>query len=245
MCAYFQDFEEHEKQTHLINLTSFVLWCCPLLVKTRNFQHKVLRFCCQESEFWNIPGINSFVGASLWPREALIWYTIKWLRIIIIKIQKGDPNLAEGDVLVGPEVLVPVLRVLPQVSETFLQLGFILWDVIHNWPEVGKWVWWPDPVVRGAGFWSDGRSLQVHINSWMWVRDQTTFFCSWGWSDYTWLWFKAQTFGVLSFCGARLELQSRTSTAESWCGRSGERGAKRPRSVHLRQAAVGWDAISK
>lgn len=98
----------------------------------------------------------------------------------MIKIQKGDLNLAEGDVLVGPEVLVPVLGVLPQVSETFLQLGFILWDVIHNWPEVGKWVWWPDPVVRGAGFWSDGRSLQVHINSWMWVRDQTTFFCSWG-----------------------------------------------------------------
>lgn len=72
------------------------------------------------------------------------------------KIHQGDLNLAEGDVLVGPEVLVPVLRVLPQVSETFLQLGFILGDVIHNWPHVGKWVWGADPVMRGAGFRSDG-----------------------------------------------------------------------------------------
>lgn len=76
----------------------------------------------------------------------------------MLKIHKEDPNLAEGDVLVGPEVLVPVLRVLPQVSETFLQLGFVLRDVIHNWPEVGKRVWRPNPVMCGAGFWS----LHVH-----------------------------------------------------------------------------------
>lgn len=83
----------------------------------------------------------------------------------MIKIPKEDLNLAEGDVLVDPEVVVPVLRVLPQVSETFLQLGFVLRDVIHNCPEVGKRVWWPNPVMCGAGFWSDGRSLQARKNS--------------------------------------------------------------------------------
>lgn len=74
-------------------------------------------------------------------------------------------NLAEGDVLVGPEVLVPVLRILPQVSETFLQLGFILGDVINNRPEVGERVWGSDPVVCGAGSWSESRSLQAQKTS--------------------------------------------------------------------------------
>lgn len=83
----------------------------------------------------------------------------------MIKIHREDLNLAEGDVLVGPEVLVPVLRVLPQVSETFLQLGFVLGDVIHDGPEVGERVRWPDPVMRGAGFWSAGGSLQVQRNT--------------------------------------------------------------------------------
>lgn len=75
-------------------------------------------------------------------------------------------NLAEGDVLVGPEVLVPVFRILPQVSQTFLQLGFILGDAINNRPEVGKRVRRPDPVVRGAGSRSESRSLQaLHAGS--------------------------------------------------------------------------------
>lgn len=77
---------------------------------------------------------------------------------------KEVANLAEGDVLVGPEVLVPVFCILPQLSEAFLQLGFILGDVIHNWPEVGKRVWWPNPVMCGADFWSDSRCLQVGEN---------------------------------------------------------------------------------
>lgn len=74
-------------------------------------------------------------------------------------------NLAEGDVLVGPEVLVPVFRILPQVSETFLQLGFILGGVINYRPEVGERVRWPDPVVRGAGSWSESRVLQAQKTS--------------------------------------------------------------------------------
>lgn len=81
-------------------------------------------------------------------------------------LKKGkDVNLAEGDVLLGPEVLVPVFRVLPQVPETFLQLGFILGDAINYWPEVGKRVRRPDPVVRGAGSGSESRSLQAQETS--------------------------------------------------------------------------------
>lgn len=80
-------------------------------------------------------------------------------------MNKAGLDLAEGDVLVGPEVLVPVLRVLPQVSETFLQLGLVLGDPEHDWPEVGQRVRWPDPVVSGAGFWSHSRSLQAQTQT--------------------------------------------------------------------------------
>lgn len=69
-------------------------------------------------------------------------------------------NLAEGDVLLGPELVVPVLRLLPQVSQPFLQLCFILRDVVDDWPQVGERVWWTNPVMCGAGFWSDSRLMQ-------------------------------------------------------------------------------------
>lgn len=152
---------------------------------------------------------------------------------------KEDLNPAEGDVLLGPEVLVPVLRVLPQVSETFLQLGFVLRDVIHNWPEVGERVRWPNPVMSGAGVWS-GRSLQVqkkqlNVGS---VSDDLLLLR--GFKR-----FKTRTFAALSFWGACSELHSRPSAAHNRCGGSGERGAKRLRSAHLKQAAAGLQAILK
>lgn len=73
-------------------------------------------------------------------------------------------NLAEGDVLLGPEVLVPVLGFLPQVSQPFLQLWFILAYVVHNRPQVGKRVRWTNPVMCGVGCWSEGRSLHINKN---------------------------------------------------------------------------------
>lgn len=76
--------------------------------------------------------------------------------------KKSDLNLAEGDVLLGPEVVVPVLRLLPQVSQAFLQLRFVLRDVVNDWPQVGERVRWADPVVRGAGDRPEGRPLQRH-----------------------------------------------------------------------------------
>lgn len=67
--------------------------------------------------------------------------------------------LAEADVLLGPEVVVPVLGLLPQVSQTSLQLRLVLGDVVNDGPNVGERVRWTDPVVCGAGRWSEGRSL--------------------------------------------------------------------------------------
>lgn len=59
--------------------------------------------------------------------------------------------------------MVPVLCLLPQVSQLFLQLCFLLRDAVDDWSEVGKRVWRTDPVVCGTGFWSDCGSLQVNI----------------------------------------------------------------------------------
>lgn len=69
-------------------------------------------------------------------------------------------NLAEGKILLAPELVVPVLRLLPQVSQSFLQLRFVLGDAVDDRAHVGQRVWWADPVVGGAGQRSDGRSLQ-------------------------------------------------------------------------------------
>lgn len=83
-------------------------------------------------------------------------------------------NLAEGDVLLGPELVVPVLRLLPQVPQLFLELCLILRDVVDDWPQVGQRVWWSNPVMCGAGFWSDSRLRQSdknerNVNSDRWV----------------------------------------------------------------------------
>lgn len=78
--------------------------------------------------------------------------------------KKLDFNLAEGDVLLGPELVVPVLGLLPQVSQPFLQLRLALGDAVNDRPQVGQRVWWTDPVVCGAGCRSEGRSLQVNRN---------------------------------------------------------------------------------
>lgn len=79
-------------------------------------------------------------------------------------IMEKNLNLAEGDVLLGPEVVVPVLGLLPQVSQPFLQLCFILGYVVHDRPQVGKRVRWTNPVVCGAGCGSEGRSLHMNKN---------------------------------------------------------------------------------
>lgn len=71
-------------------------------------------------------------------------------------------NLAEGKILLGPELMVPVLGLLPQVSESFFQLRFILWDVVHDWTQVGIRVWWTDPVMSGTGHRPDSRSLEIN-----------------------------------------------------------------------------------
>lgn len=60
-------------------------------------------------------------------------------------------NLAEGKILFAPELVVPVLRLLPQVPKSFFQLRFILGDAVDNWTHVGQRVWWTDPVMGGAG----------------------------------------------------------------------------------------------
>lgn len=80
--------------------------------------------------------------------------------IYMLQREKRVVNLAEGKILFAPELVVPVLRLLPQVSKSFFQLRFILGDAIDNWTHVGKRVWWTDPVMGGAGQRSDGRSLQ-------------------------------------------------------------------------------------
>lgn len=59
--------------------------------------------------------------------------------------------------------MVPVVCLLSQVSEPFLQLRFLLWDAVDDWSEVGKRVQRTDPVVCGTGFWSDRGSLQVNM----------------------------------------------------------------------------------
>lgn len=69
-------------------------------------------------------------------------------------------NLGEGDILFAPELVIPVLSLLPQVSKPFFQLRFILGDAVDDWTDVGKRVRWSDPVMSGARQRSDGRSLQ-------------------------------------------------------------------------------------
>lgn len=58
--------------------------------------------------------------------------------------------------------MVPVLGLLPQVSQPFLQLCFVRGDVVNDWPQVGKRVRWADPVVRGGGYWPECGSLNKY-----------------------------------------------------------------------------------
>lgn len=74
-------------------------------------------------------------------------------------------NLAEGQILLAPELVVPVLRLLPQVSKSFFQLRFIFGDAVDDWTHVGKRVWWSDPVMSGAGQRPDGRTLQSETHA--------------------------------------------------------------------------------
>lgn len=62
-------------------------------------------------------------------------------------------HLAKGDILPGPEVMVPVLCVLPQMSEFSLQHCLILRDVVYDRPQVWQFVWWPDPVIFRCWSW--------------------------------------------------------------------------------------------
>lgn len=86
---------------------------------------------------------------------------------IIYTLRRGQKklvHLAEGHILLAPELVVPVLRLLPQVPKSFLQLRFVLGDAVDDRTHVGERVWWPDPVMSGAGWRSDGRSLhQEHM----------------------------------------------------------------------------------
>ncbi len=81
-----------------------------------------------------------------------------------MSLKNAKWNLAEGDVLLGPELVVPVLGLLPQVTQTFLQLSLVLGDTVNDWPQVGKRVRWTDPVVCGAGCGPDAGSLQKDKN---------------------------------------------------------------------------------
>lgn len=60
-------------------------------------------------------------------------------------------NLAEVEVLLGPELVVPVLRLLPQVSQPLFQLRLLLRDAVDDRPQVGQRVRGADPVMCRAG----------------------------------------------------------------------------------------------
>lgn len=62
-----------------------------------------------------------------------------------------DVHLAEVDVLFGPEVLVPVLCLLPQLPQLLLQVRLVLRDPVHDGTQIRQGVWRSNPVVRGAG----------------------------------------------------------------------------------------------
>ena len=47
-----------------------------------------------------------------------------------------SPYLVEGHVLVGPELVVPDLCLLPQPSQPLLQGRLLGGDVVRDWPDV-------------------------------------------------------------------------------------------------------------
>lgn len=99
------------------------------------------------------------------PISATLCIYMQLLHISFLLEKISDSYFSEGDVLLCPEVVVPVLRLLPQVSQPFLQLWFVLGDVVNYRPQVWQRVRWTDPVVCGAGWWSEVRFLQIKIKN--------------------------------------------------------------------------------
>lgn len=69
-------------------------------------------------------------------------------------------DLAESPVLVGPELLVPFLCFLPELSELLLRWGLVFRDVEVNGPEVGVFVGGSDPVVARVPGRAESRDLE-------------------------------------------------------------------------------------
>lgn len=68
-------------------------------------------------------------------RQVQVW--VRQVQVGVRQVQVRDSSyLTEGDVLLGPELVVPDLRLLPESPQPPLQGRLLGGDMVRDWPDV-------------------------------------------------------------------------------------------------------------